>query len=480
MSRPGAPPENRTTDLGDIDTVSAAIMCPLPVRPGGKPRITAELCTVLGEAGCPLALSVEERLRFETFLANLSATFVNVPANEVDSQITSALRQIVEFLGIDRSGFGEMSADRKQLVITHSYELPGVAPSPRIIVDERMPWYASKIFQGEALRFSRLPDDLPPEAVPEREFCIRTGLKSQLTIPLKVMGAVVGGIGFASVRSFREWPDELVQRLRLVGDIFTNALARKRVDEALRHATEQAAVLRNQLAHATRLELVSHLTTSIAHEVNQPLCAIASNAQTAVDLLGMGDAEEAKKALEDIWADARRASEVIGRVRSMVKKEEPSRAPARLPSVIEELAPLLLREATARGVALRIELDAKNLTVVCDRVQLQQVLLNLHVNAVEAVVEASVGPPEVVIRAWGENAGWARVSFEDTGVGLTEEDCERVFAPFFTTKGKGLGMGLSISRSLIAAHGGSLWATPGTGHGTTFHVRIPVASGGQT
>lgn len=475
MNRSAAPPENRTTGSCDAGTDSAAtFLCPLPLMPGGKQKITPELCAVLGDAGCPLALSVDERLRFETFLANLSATFVNVPASQVDAHIESGLRQIVEFLDLDRSGFGELSAEG--LEITHSYQVPGVPPSPRVLVETLFPFYAQMIHKGQAFR---LPEDLPPEASREREFTTRSGLKSNLTIPLKVTGSVVGGIGFASFRSTREWPDELVQRLRLVGDIFTNALARKRADEALQRAIEQAAVLRTQLAHATRLELVSHLTTSIAHEVNQPLCAIASNAQTAVDLLDMGDVEEAKKALEDIWADARRASELIGRVRSMVKKEEPRRAPTRLASVIEELAPLLNRETSARGVALRIELEAKDLMVVCDRVQLQQVLLNLLLNAVEAVVEASVGPPEIVIRTLRENDEWARVSFEDTGVGLSKEDCERVFAPFFTTKGKGLGMGLNISRSLIDAHGGTLWATPGPRHGTTFHIRLPVAPGGQ-
>jgi signal transduction histidine kinase len=417
---------------------------------------------------------MEERLRFETFLANLSATFVNVPASQVDAQIEAGLRQIVEFLGIDRSGLGELSAEG--MVITHSYQVPGVPPSPRVVLEAQFPFYAMKVHQGEVFR---LPDDLPPEASREREFCARTGLKSNLTIPLKVTGSVVGGIGFASFRAPRDWPDELVQRLRLVGDIFTNALARKRADEALQRATEQAAVLRNQLAHATRLELISHLTTSIAHEVNQPLCAIASNAQTALDLLGMGDVEEAKKALQDIWGDARRASDVIGRVRSLVRKEEPRRSPHRLAAVIEELAPLLRREAAARGVVLRVELGAQSLTVACDRVQLQQVVLNLLLNAVEAVSTASVGPPAVVIRVWAESSDWARVSCEDTGVGLSEADCERAFAPFFTTKAKGLGMGLSISRTLIAAHGGSLWATPGAGHGTTFHVRLPTTAGGQ-
>jgi signal transduction histidine kinase len=426
----------------------------------------------LEEAGCPLAAPWQERLRFETLLAELSATFVTVPAGDVDRQIKVALQRLVELLGIDRSGFAELSADGKQFVVTHSYELPGVSMCPLGNVEAYFPSYAQKVFQGQVFR---VPDDLPPEAVQEREYCDQVGLKSNVMIPLKVGGAIVGGIGFASYRSRCDWPDDLIQRLRLVGEIFTNALARKRADEALQRAAEQARRLRDQLAHATRLELISHLATSIVHEVNQPLCAIASNAQTAVDLLDLGDVEEAKRALQDIWGDARRGSEVIGRIRGMVKKDEPCRSPTSIASVIEELAPLLFREAAARAVALKLDLKAKDLVVVGDRVQLQQVVLNLLLNAIEAVSAASVGPPEVRIRAWWENPDWAHVSVEDTGAGLSEEDCEKVFAPFFTTKAKGLGMGLSISRSIIAAHGGRLWATPGAAHGTTFHFRLPAA-----
>src|SRR5262249_16125808 len=152
--------------------------------------------------------------------------------------IESGLKQIVEFLDLDRSGLGELSAEG--LVITHSYQVPGVPPSPRVILEAQFPFYARKVHEGEGFR---APEDLPPEPVGEREFAARTGLKSNLTIPLKVTGSVVGGIGFASFRSTREWPDELIQRLRLVGDIFTNALARKRAEESLQRATEQAGML---------------------------------------------------------------------------------------------------------------------------------------------------------------------------------------------------------------------------------------------
>jgi signal transduction histidine kinase len=451
-----------------------AFLCPLPVLPRGSQTITTDLRTVLEEAGCPLALAVQERLQFDALLGELSATFVNLPAEEVDGRIESSLRRIVEFLGTDRSGLAELSTDGKQMRFTHSYQVPGVLPSPRVILETDLPWYAMKVRQGEPFRLPRLPDDLPPEAVSEREYCLQTGIKSQLTVPLKVMDSVVGALGVATFRTYRAWPDELVQRLQLFGGVFTNALARKRADEALRRTSEHARILRDQLAHATRLELVNHLTMSIAHEVNQPLCAIASNAQTAVDLLDMGDVEEAKNALRDIRADARRGSDVIGRIRNMVKKEESCRIPTRLASVIEEIAPLLRREAAAKGVVLRIDLDAKDLTAVCDRVQLQQVVFNLVLNAVEAVSIASVGLPEIRIRARWENPDRAHVSVEDSGVGLSAEDCERVFAPFFTTKAKGLGMGLAISRSIIEAHGGRIWATRGAEHGSTFHFHLPA------
>jgi two-component system, NarL family, sensor kinase len=219
-----------------------AIRCPLSVAHQEPGPLTSDFCKTLEKAGCPLAAPVQERLRFETLLAELSATFVNLPANQVDSQIDAALRRLVEFLGLDRGSLAELLVDKKQLVIIHSYHLQGAPAQTRIILDEQLPWYARTIYQGEVLRLCALPDDLPPEATKEREYCRQIGMKSHVMIPLKVMGSVVGAIGFASFRGRRDWPDDLIQRLRLVGEIFTNALARKRADEALRgreHSLQQ-------------------------------------------------------------------------------------------------------------------------------------------------------------------------------------------------------------------------------------------------
>jgi two-component system, NarL family, sensor kinase len=248
MSHPVELLENQSIGLEPPSMVSAIpLRCSLPVRPQGLDKITSDLCNVLEEAGCPLAPPVQERLRFETLLSELSATFVNLPADKVDSQIESALRCLVAFLGIDRGALAEVQPNQKQLVITHSYHTPEAPPHTRMILDEQLPWYTRTIYKGDALRLSVLPDDLPSDAIQERDYCLQVGLKSHVMIPLKVMNSVVGAIGFGSFHRSHDWSDDLIQRLRLVGEIFTNALARKRADEALR--------AREQLLRQTRASL---------------------------------------------------------------------------------------------------------------------------------------------------------------------------------------------------------------------------------
>ncbi len=234
------------------------IACPVPSMQLGSEPLGANQCEALGTAGCPLAASIRERLAFEALLAELSTKFVNVSPSRVDSQIEEGLMRIVELFGIDRAGLGEVSADEKQLVVTHSYQLPGIPPSAGLMLDSRFPTYARMVHHGMVIR---LPDDVPNDASPEREYCRSTGLKSNLTIPLIVMGTVVGGIGFSCYRSQRILPDELIPRLRLVGDIFTNALARKRSDEAIRG--------KEQLLHKAKerlQQLSSNLLISLEDE----------------------------------------------------------------------------------------------------------------------------------------------------------------------------------------------------------------------
>lgn len=221
--------------MNDPDVLSegrkVAVSCPLTEILTGPPVLSPGVCRKLENAGCPLAEETHKNVRFETLLVELSSRFVDVLDADFDAHIEFGLRRIVEMLGVDRSGLGQLVRGEDLIQITHSYQVPGVPPTPKVIVESHFPTYAKKIREGEPFR---LPDDLPADATLEREYLTHSGLKSQLTIPLKSNGSVVGGIGFASFRSRVEWPDDLVRRLRLFADIFTNALVRKQSGEAMR------------------------------------------------------------------------------------------------------------------------------------------------------------------------------------------------------------------------------------------------------
>ena len=257
----------------------------------------------------------------------------------------------------------------------------------------------------------------------------------------------------------------------LVQDITERRLA----EEALREA-------HSELAHATRVMTLGELTASIAHEVNQPLAAIVTNGQTCLRLLARDrpDLGETREAVECMISDGIRASEVIKRIRALLKKTAAEKAPLSLNETIQEVLPLASRELARNKVLLRTELGTDLPPVLGDRVQLQQVLLNLILNANEAmrIVER---PRELLIRSGKSSADYVVVAVRDSGGGLGSDDVERIFDAFFTTKTKqgGLGLGLSISRTIIEAHGGRLWATLNEDHGATFQFTLPTTDESQ-
>jgi len=177
-------------------------------------------------------IPLDDRLRFEELLTDLSSRFVDVPCTEVDDRIEEALRQLVEFLDIDRSGFLQLDETGKRFRVTHFHALPGIEPLEFVVVDDRLPSFADAVRRGETLRIES-PSDIPRNAIEEKEYVERSGLKSSLTIPLEVGGRVLGALGLASFRAHRTWPDTLVRRLRLVGHVFASALARQRAEREI-------------------------------------------------------------------------------------------------------------------------------------------------------------------------------------------------------------------------------------------------------
>jgi PAS domain S-box-containing protein len=230
------------------------------------------------------------------------------------------------------------------------------------------------------------------------------------------------------------------------------------------------------LAHANRVATMGQLTASIAHEVNQPLAAVVANAAACLSWLDREtpDLEAARRSIEWIVDDSNRASEVIRRVRSLANKTSIERLPLDVNDVAREVIALVQRELASHQVSLRMELALTLPVILGDRVQLQQVIINLAMNGMEAMQSVTDRPRELVIRSRQDEAQQVLVSVTDCGVGMPTQSADRLFDAFFTTKSGGMGMGLSICRSIIAAHGGRLWATGNLPHGATFQFTLPV------
>ncbi len=236
---------------------------------------------------------------------------------------------------------------------------------------------------------------------------------------------------------------------------------------------------RNELAHLARVTMLGELSGSLAHELNQPLTAILSNAQAAQRFLARdhADLDNVQEILKDIVSEDKRAGEIIRRLRLLLKKGEVQQQALDANDVVQEVLKLVRSDLVNHGVAARTEL-APGLTVLkADRVQIQQVLLNLVMNACDAMAGVPAGDRKLVVRTGLDDGESVRISIADEGTGIVPDNLEKVFEPFFTTKTHGMGLGLSVCRSIITAHGGKLWAENNPDRGATFHVTLPLAEG---
>ena len=243
-----------------------------------------------------------------------------------------------------------------------------------------------------------------------------------------------------------------------------------------KHREESLGSMQAELARASRAITLGQLMASIAHEVNQPLAALVANASAALRWLAWKgpQIEKARQALERIVRDGNRASEIIARIRSLVRRSDTQRDPLSLNSVIHEVTALLKAELRENNIAVRTNLAEPLSPIRGDRVQMQQVLLNLIMNAIEAMSGVVTRPRQLTITSTADVTGVA-VAVEDSGIGVDEQALERIFEPFYSNKPQGMGIGLAISRSIIEAHGGRLWAV-NKAPGASFRFRLPATA----
>jgi len=244
---------------------------------------------------------------------------------------------------------------------------------------------------------------------------------------------------------------------------------RKRAELALDKAQQE-------LAHAGRILSMGELTASLAHEINQPLAAIVANANASRRWLERKapNHERARESLENIARDGIRASDIIRRVRAFSAKGTRSRTPLNINNVIREVVALTAHEVERENVALRTQLAEDLPAVLADRIELQQVVLNLVINSIEALRQVVDRPKDLCITSARHNKTMVEISVADNGKGIEAQHLERMFDAFFTTRSQGMGLGLAISRRIVESHDGTLWATPNPEWGLTLAFRLPI------
>jgi C4-dicarboxylate-specific signal transduction histidine kinase len=418
---------------------------------------------------------LEDRLRFETLLAELSAKLIHVEAGGMDAALESALRRMIDVLGMDRGNLDEYLNDAPGTRV--SCARPGIVELPSILAAGQFPWAVDTLRGGGVVRFA-CSSELPESASIDRLSYDRLGTRSHLSIPLRAGGPMLGVLSLDSVRGEHAWSDDLVDRLHLLSEAFASALERKRMELSLAQRLGETGRLRQELTQIGRVSALGELTASLAHELNQPLTAILNNAEVAQKFLEADapNIPELREIMKDIVADEIRAADVVHRVRVMVRKGVLEHGPLDINGVVGEVVQLVKGDMASRRVPMTLELASGLPRVRGDRVQLQQVVLNVVLNGIDAMRETNGREPALAIRTFAAGPRSVTVAIEDSGPGIDPRNVERIFEPLYTTKREGLGMGLAIARTIIQAHGGQLRAANNAAGGATFEFTLPVAA----
>ncbi len=452
----------------------------------GKVQARTEALSTANES---LTVEIEERRRAELELQRLNRAWrvrsacnqaVNRCNEEMDL-LEQVCRAVVEEGGYRLAwvGYAEYDAAKTirqvarageaqhyldNIVATWGENERGIGPS------------GTAIRTAQPVAYNEVSSD--PRFAPWQDRAREHGLKSVAALPLTVDGRAIGALLVYADEpgAFDEKETDLL--LQAAIDL-AHGVALLRTRKERRSAEEALKKTEEELARVARVTAMGELTASIAHEVNQPLAAVVTNGNASLRWLSNDppNFDEARLALRNIVRDGNRASDVIARIRAVLKKSEPADQRLDLNEIIREIVALTQGEADRRGTSLRTDLATNLPSVMGDRVRLQQVLLNLVINALDAMNDVMDRPRIIRLSTAAREPKSILVAVEDSGVGLGPEKESRLFDAFYTTKPAGLGMGLSISRSIVEEHGGRLWAAPNEGPGATFQFTLPVEDG---
>jgi signal transduction histidine kinase len=405
-------------------------------------------------------------------VGELSAAMAQTPAEAVDNEIEKWLAKICLALDLDRSGIYERDAPSWLVRTSHTWVRSSIPPFPKKYDPQKLLENTTRlVLSGKRIVFSH-PDQIPFDLGDAKRFVSRYGPKASAVFPMWAGGRVIGAASFGRFRSPRDWSPQLLEHLALVVRIFGAAIERKQAEQAAR-------LVRDQLALAQRRSMMGELVASLTHELNQPLGAVLSNLGGLARLVSEGNRNPAlaTRAVNNAIEDAKRAGEIVRRVRAMFKGNGTKKATIDVSALVSEVVGLLASEAALRKIPIEIRTPRSPLAVFGDRILLQQCVLNLLMNAFDALAKVESGKRKVTIEVAPEKSGWVAVSVHDAGPGIDPAVAGRLFEPFVTTKIDGMGLGLLVTRSIVEDHGGRVFAKLNIKGGTTFTFTLPVLTG---
>jgi signal transduction histidine kinase len=422
---------------------------------------------------------LDQALAFERLLADLSTAMLRAPALDVAVVIPRVLQAIGEFLRVDRVSLWQLRQN-KHFLLMHSWCAAGVRTAPDSVDQVRASWLNQRLLHGEVVHFSEV-EELPSGATLDRSRLRALGIRSLLSVPLRIDGNVGATLALATLDRTVSWSEALIPRVKLIGEALASLLERDRRARALAEAQTEATQFREHLAHVVRVHTVGEMSAALAHEITQPLGAI-KNYATAARTRALETPPDIAKVVDllgKVSGQAARAGDIVTRLRGLAKRHDMKPVELDVARTVDSCIDMVRVDCALRGISIELKAADKLPRVVSDEIHVQQVVLNLLRNAIEASAPERPGVPrEITVEVGPSGPDALLVRVADRGAGIPEGELERVFESFYSTKPLGIGIGLAICRKLIEAHGGVLWASHNPGGGAVFQFTLPLHTAG--
>jgi PAS domain S-box-containing protein len=425
---------------------------------------------------------LHRKVEFNKFITGISTRFINLPIDQIDAWATYALQRIGEFASVDRSYIFRVYDNGRKMDNTHEWCAQGIEPHIHrlkgLLVDD-FAWSMNQLRKGNVSYVSRVAD-LPPEVAVEKAEWQFEGIQSLICVPMLLRGELVGFAGFDSVRQEKTWDEDEITLLKIVGEILSNALDRKRAEEALRESEARYRLLSeflgekveqkvSELQQAQSLAAIGQMVSVVAHEVRNPLQTI----KMGMDILNMelGKDNNRAEVLAGIDHGVNLLNSIISELLEYSKPLELQCSLQPLGKLIEEAIRVISHRLD--DIAVFLELDQRETEVLVDSSKFTAVLVNLLANAIEAMPEG--GTIRMQSRFYEESGQrFLKLSVIDNGSGISPEDLKKIQEPFITTKVRGTGLGLPICKKIVEAHKGSMLIKSKLHEGTTVEITIPA------